>query len=257
MQPHAGHRERMRQKYMRSGPGSMTDAELAELMLYPLMPRRDVRPLAEELISAGGGLSGVASLTPEELAGIKGAGEDVALLIKIVGALSRRAWSQRRAGVLIRSVDSARRYLSSRFRGVDTDLVLEVCIDRDGWVAGCAPVCSGPIPAGGPDTGALVLPALRAKTDRVILAHNILCIEGTPEDLEADLIAGLDRALGSFNIVLLDYFIFYGDHCISAVATHLLPQTRDRREYISRSLPSKINVNIRTLPERRGGGDRS
>ena len=46
---HAGHRDRLRQRFQ-SAPASLSEKELLELLLTYAIPRRDTFPLAEELI---------------------------------------------------------------------------------------------------------------------------------------------------------------------------------------------------------------
>jgi DNA repair protein RadC len=61
-QPHyAGHRDRLRERFMNAGPQSLQDYELLELVLFSIIPRRDVKPLAKRLLDTFGGLLGVMS----------------------------------------------------------------------------------------------------------------------------------------------------------------------------------------------------
>ena len=46
-----GHRERLRERFRDAGGDALTDYELLELVLFRAMPRRDVKPLAKELIA--------------------------------------------------------------------------------------------------------------------------------------------------------------------------------------------------------------
>ena len=46
-----GHRDRLRARLFQSGPDALQDYELLELSLFTAIPRRDVKPLAKELIN--------------------------------------------------------------------------------------------------------------------------------------------------------------------------------------------------------------
>ncbi|MEM9838541.1 MAG: DNA repair protein RadC [Pseudomonadota bacterium] len=46
----AGHRERLRKRFMAGGAGALQDYELLELLLFNAIPRRDVKPLAKVLL---------------------------------------------------------------------------------------------------------------------------------------------------------------------------------------------------------------
>ena len=41
---HAGHRDRLRQRFAAAGEDSLADYELLELLLFRAVPRRDVKP---------------------------------------------------------------------------------------------------------------------------------------------------------------------------------------------------------------------
>ena len=47
---HDGHREKMRQRFLKSGLESFADHEALELLLYYAIPRRDTNPVAHALM---------------------------------------------------------------------------------------------------------------------------------------------------------------------------------------------------------------
>lgn len=87
---HAGHRDRLRARFVRSGPGACEDYELLELLLFAAIPRRDVKPLAKALLKQFGSVAGVLAAQIEDLAKVKGLSENSASLIKVVHALTQR-----------------------------------------------------------------------------------------------------------------------------------------------------------------------
>ena len=54
---HAGHRERLRTRYLENGISSMADHEILEFLLFHTIPRVDTKNKAYELIKHFGGLS--------------------------------------------------------------------------------------------------------------------------------------------------------------------------------------------------------
>ncbi len=46
-----GHRDRLRQRFVESGPKALTDYELLELLLFRILPRRDTKPIAKAMIA--------------------------------------------------------------------------------------------------------------------------------------------------------------------------------------------------------------
>jgi DNA repair protein RadC len=59
-QPHyVGHRDRLRERFLAGGPDSLPDYELMELVLFAAIPRRDVKPLAKQLLARFGSFADV------------------------------------------------------------------------------------------------------------------------------------------------------------------------------------------------------
>jgi DNA repair protein RadC len=89
--PHyLGHRERLRERFLEGGSAAVADYELIELILFRALPRRDVKPLAKDLIARFGSFAEVISAPPQRLAEIKGLGEAAITELKIVEAAAQR-----------------------------------------------------------------------------------------------------------------------------------------------------------------------
>ncbi|MEO8559951.1 MAG: DNA repair protein RadC [Rhodospirillales bacterium] len=63
-----GHRQRLRERFLAGGANALPDYELLELLLFFSIARRDVKPLAKQLIERFGSLGGVLAAPPELLA---------------------------------------------------------------------------------------------------------------------------------------------------------------------------------------------
>ena len=80
---HAGHRARMRERYLRDGAETLATHELLEILLYHVIPQRDTNPTAHALLARFGSVEGLLDATKEELVEVEGIGERVAeFLIK-------------------------------------------------------------------------------------------------------------------------------------------------------------------------------
>ncbi|MEK9752584.1 MAG: DNA repair protein RadC [Rhodospirillaceae bacterium] len=85
-----GHRQRLRDRFMNQGADALADYELLELLLFFSIPRRDVKPLAKQLIEKFGGLAGVFAASPERLAELDEVTYQTIVEIKAVKALASR-----------------------------------------------------------------------------------------------------------------------------------------------------------------------
>ena len=92
---HTGHRERLRERFLKGGAEAMPDYEMLELVLFAAVPRRDTKPLAKALIARFGSFAEVIAARRERLMEIPGAGEAVVNQLKIIEAAARAAQRQR------------------------------------------------------------------------------------------------------------------------------------------------------------------
>ena len=80
----AGHRERLRERFLANEVGARSDETLLELLLTFSIDRKDVKPLAHELINNFGSLAQVFSASPSELLKVNGIGQSAVTLLKVV-----------------------------------------------------------------------------------------------------------------------------------------------------------------------------
>ncbi len=81
-----GHRDRLRERFMKGGAGALADYELLELILFQSRPRGDVKPLAKSLIKRFGSFAEVISAAPERLMEVDGVGSSTVVALKSVQA---------------------------------------------------------------------------------------------------------------------------------------------------------------------------
>jgi len=79
-----GHRKRLRERFRKGGAEGMHDYELLELLLTYAIPRKDVKPMAKDLLKHFRSLSGVLDAGPKELEGVAGIGPISSVLIGLI-----------------------------------------------------------------------------------------------------------------------------------------------------------------------------
>lgn len=85
---HSGHRKRLREQFLASGARDLPESELLELLLTYAIPRRDVAPLARELLERFGHLPGILTASHDELLAVPGIGEQAAVLFQVVAQVA-------------------------------------------------------------------------------------------------------------------------------------------------------------------------
>jgi DNA repair protein RadC len=85
-----GHRERLRKRFLEAGEEALADYEIIELILFRAIPRRDVKPLAKDLLKRFGSFAEVVAAPIARLKEVDGVSDGVAAEFKIVEASARR-----------------------------------------------------------------------------------------------------------------------------------------------------------------------
>ena len=170
---HDGHREKMRQRFLKSGLDAFADHEALELLLYYAIPRRDTNPIAHALMERYGSLSAVLAAPVEDLKKVEGVGESAAILLKLAPQLYRKAkMSDAEQETILSSVERVGAYLLERFAGEKNEVVYQLCLDRKGKLLVCKKLGEGGVTSADLDIRRLVENALLTGASAVVLAHN-------------------------------------------------------------------------------------
>jgi len=85
--PHyAGHRKRLRERFLKSGLDGFADYEVVELLLTLAIPRMDVKKPAKALLERFGSLRGILDAPAEKLLAVPGIGPSTPTALRIIRA---------------------------------------------------------------------------------------------------------------------------------------------------------------------------
>ena len=84
-----GHRKRLRERFQKGGLRGFLEHEILELLLSFAIPRRNTNEQAHALLKQFGSVKDVIDAPMDALQSIDGIGERSAVLIKLVGVLTR------------------------------------------------------------------------------------------------------------------------------------------------------------------------
>ncbi len=74
---HAGHRQRLRERFRLGGPDALPDYELLELILFRALPRRDTKSIAKRLLARFGTFAETLNAPEPRLKELPGVGDSV------------------------------------------------------------------------------------------------------------------------------------------------------------------------------------
>ena len=87
---HDGHRQRMKSRFLEAGLDGFNDHNALEMLLFYALPRKDTNELAHKLLNHFGSLAAVLEADQKALSERDGIGENAAVLLKLIPAISRR-----------------------------------------------------------------------------------------------------------------------------------------------------------------------
>lgn len=221
---HAGHRERLRDRYREHGLDSLSDVEALELLLFYALPRRDTNMPAHRLLERFGDFRGVLEAEAGELAKVEGIGGNAATLIRLVVDMNRRYMAAPRSRkVRIAGSEDAGKFLLPLFAYQTEERALMLCLDSLGQVIRCHRLASGFVNEVEFSLRDLVSLALEDKAVGVIIAHNHVSGTALPSGADIATTGKIFNALKFIGVELRDHIIVCEDDFVSLRDSRCLP----------------------------------
>lgn len=205
---HAGHRDRLRARFARAGGDALADYELLELFLFRSIPRRDVKPLAKELIARFGDLGGVAAASLEELCEFKFVNERAAIELKLLQALgSRMALEGALDRPVISSWSSLITYCRTAMQHEPVEQFRVLFLDKKNRLMADEVISKGTVDQAPVYPREVVKRALAVEASAIILVHNHPSGDVTPSAADVEITKTIVDASKPFNIIVHDHLI--------------------------------------------------
>lgn len=203
-----GHRERLRQRILEQGAGSLADYEIIEFLLFGARARGDTKPLAKELIARFGSLAGVLSAPPRDLRSVPDMGDaSVAVLSLVPEAASRMA----RADILDQPVIDSWNELIGYCRMVMGRAAIEqfrvLFLDRKNRLIADEEQQRGTVDHTPVYPREIVKRALELSASALILVHNHPSGDATPSSGDIAMTREIRETAGRMGIELHDHLI--------------------------------------------------
>ena len=208
MSIHAGHRQRLKERFLKDGLDGFDEHQVLELLLFYAIPQRDTNEIAHELINRFGSLVKVLDATPEELAQVKYVGDNAATLFQLITAVARYYQvSCAMQEQILNTINDCGRYLVPFFYGMTKETVFLLCLDAKCKVLACEKVGEGSVNSAGVPIRKVVEMALKANATQVILAHNHPSGLAIPSGEDVQTTKRLALALDAVEIGLVDHIV--------------------------------------------------
>ena len=222
MSIHAGHRQRLKERFLKEGLDNFEEHQVLELLLFYGIPQRDTNEIAHELIRKFGSLSKVLEATPEELSEVKYVGDNVTTLFRLITDVAR--YYQVNCAMreeILPTIDACGRYLVPFFHGRQNETVFLLCLDAKCKVLSCEKIGEGGVNSAGIPVRKIVEMALKANATSVILAHNHPSGLAIPSGEDIQTTRRVALALDAVEIGLVDHIIVADSDWVSLSQSEL------------------------------------
>lgn len=204
---HEGHRKRMFER-IESGD-SLQEHEILEVLLYPVIPRRNTNDIAHNLIDTFGNLNQVLHADLVELKSVDGIGDTAASFLKMTGlCLDRSLTCRQQDPPSAYNFTEFSEYIRARFTNAVQEYVELYSVKRDGATAVLCKRFSSD-----ESENVRISPKQIAefiadfKPQDVILVHNHLCYNSNPSEQDDFFTRYMSMILSLYNSRLIDHYI--------------------------------------------------
>ncbi len=225
MDEHAGHRQRLRERFEKAGLDSFQPHEVLELLLTYSIPRKDTNEIAHRLIRRFGSVPAVLEASREELSRVEGVGEQSAHLISLMLPLFRR-YRQEKAEEKLPVMDrpeKVKEYCASLYRDMNRETFFVLSLDAQLHCLGVDSAATGTVDRLAVSPREVMDVLLRRHATQAIISHNHPGGGEKPSREDMELTRTLYAILRSVDIRLVDHIIVAGDRGISFHDLGLMP----------------------------------
>lgn len=217
-----GHRQRIKEKYEKSGMEGWLDYEVLELALSYAIPRKDTKPIAKDLLSRFKSLNGVLDADRKDLENIKGISKHSALFLRFLKDISILYMEK---GILNRDLLSSPEvvfdYLKVALKGLADEEIKMIFLDSRNQLIAMETLRAGIVNRSVVFPRKVVERALYHHAVSVILAHNHPAGSIEPSVEDQNITRAIQDALMTVDIKLLDHIIIGGNEYFSFKANKI------------------------------------
>lgn len=206
--PHyTGHRDRLRQRFL-TNPDALPDYELLELILFMAIPRRDVKPIAKQLIARFGSFNGVINASIADLTGVSGISETTAIALKTIKASAHRLMKQDVMNKpMLNSWQKLMDYLHATMAHEQREHFRLLFLNKKNELIADEIQQSGTVDHTPAYPREIMKRALELSATAIILVHNHPSGDSNPSQADMDMTNAIIAAALPFSIVIHDHLI--------------------------------------------------
>ena len=203
-----GHRQRLRERFEKSGFQGFHDYEVLELLLTFSIPRQDVKPLAKALLARFGSLPAVLDAEPSDLEKVPGLGRRSSGFLRIVRSLISRYFEETlKETDVLQSPEAVVDYCRAALQGERNEVFEVLYLSSKNRVIGVERLFEGTLDRTAVYPRRIIEGALKANAAALIFVHNHPSGDPTPSPEDCRLTKEIASAAGPLGISVHDHII--------------------------------------------------
>ena len=225
-----GHRERVRKKFLENGFNGLEDYEILELLLFYVIPRKDTKAIAKELIKKFKTLANVLKADTLELKTINGLGDVAITFLKMMGALPEKIYEDKLKNQKLIKDDKNKitdkevllSFLRNKIGYEDVEKFYVIYLSSSNEVIAFEESSSGTLDRSSIYPREIYKRVIMENAKSIIIAHNHPSGNTCPSKCDIDITNEIAKGLKNFGALLLEHIIITRDSYFSFLEEGLI-----------------------------------
>lgn len=225
-----GHRERVRKKFLENGFNGLEDYEILELLLFYVIPRKDTKAIAKELIEKFKTLANVLKADTLELKTIDGLGDVAITFLKMMGALPEKIYKDELKNQKLIKDDKNKitdkevllSFLRNKIGYEDVEKFYVIYLSSSNEVIAFEESSSGTLDRSSIYPREIYKRVIMENAKSIIIAHNHPSGNTCPSKCDIDITNEIAKGLKNFGALLLEHIIITRDSYFSFLEEGLI-----------------------------------
>lgn len=225
-----GHRERVRKKFLENGFNGLEDYEVLELLLFYVIPRKDTKAIAKELIKKFKTLANVLKADTLELKTVNGLGDVAITFLKMMGALPEKIYEDKLKNQKLIKDDKNKitdkevllSFLRNKIGYEDVEKFYVIYLSSSNEVIAFEESSSGTLDRSSIYPREIYKRVIMENAKSIIIAHNHPSGNTCPSKCDIDITNEITKGLKNFGALLLEHIIITRDSYFSFLEEGLI-----------------------------------
>lgn len=218
-----GHKKRLKERFLKNGLEGMADYEALELILSLAIVRRDVKPVAKELMKRFGSFAAVLDAAPATLTSVDGIGENAAAAIHLIKEASTKYLRESsRKACIVSSPDALISYCKTAMKGLRDEQFRVIFLNTKNEIIDDEVLCEGTIDQTAVYPRKVIERTIHHAAASLIFVHNHPSGHPAPSSSDKELTKTLKEAAASIQVRVHDHLIIGKDTYYSFTEEGLL-----------------------------------